>query len=135
VLIRTYEVQFVPGLLQTEAYARAVILLGHAGPDAEDLERRVDLRLARRRILTRADCPRFWAVIDEAVLRRPIGGPAVMRAPDRGVDRGHQAAGRPGPWGGCLSVLQLAEQLVEPDPGQRRQTAPATAHPRKSSSR
>jgi hypothetical protein len=79
-LIRTYEVQFVPGLLQTEEYARAVILIRYSDADAGEIERRVRLRLARQRILTRSTPPRFWAVVDEAVLRRPIGGPAVMRA-------------------------------------------------------
>ncbi len=80
VLIRNYEVQFVPGLLQTEAYARAVIMLGHGGADPAEIERRVNLRMARQRILTRADPSQLWTVVDEAALRRPIGGPAVMRA-------------------------------------------------------
>ncbi|GAA4933990.1 helix-turn-helix domain-containing protein [Actinoplanes utahensis] len=79
-LIRTYEIQFVPGLLQTPEYARAVIMLGHAGAGAEEINRRVDLRLQRQQILTRSGGPQLWAVIDEAVLRRPIGGVAVMRA-------------------------------------------------------
>jgi transcriptional regulator with XRE-family HTH domain len=78
-LIRTYEIQFVPGLLQTEAYARAVILLGHASARAEEIERRVKLRLERRHILGRPNPPEFWAVVDEAVLRRPVGSAAVMR--------------------------------------------------------
>ncbi|GAA0916191.1 transcriptional regulator [Virgisporangium aurantiacum] len=78
-LIRTYEVQFVPGLLQTEAYARSVILLGHSQKDARELDRRVELRMARKRILGIPDAPRLWAVIDEAVLRRPIGGREVLR--------------------------------------------------------
>jgi transcriptional regulator with XRE-family HTH domain len=78
-LIRTYEVQFVPGLLQTSDYARAVILLGHGKASAAEIERRLNLRMARQRLLTRADAPRLWAVVDEAVLRRPIGGAEVMR--------------------------------------------------------
>jgi hypothetical protein len=79
-LIRTYEVQFVPGLLQTRDYARAVVRLGHQrAPDAE-VERRVDLRLARQNLLTRPRPPQLWAVVDEAALRRPIGGLAVLRA-------------------------------------------------------
>src|SRR5437762_5000686 len=78
-LIRTYEVQFVPGLLQTDAYARAVILLGHEAEDRAEIDRRVGLRMARKRLLTRPDAPQLWAVIDEAVLRRPIGGAQVMR--------------------------------------------------------
>jgi len=78
-LIRTYEVQFVPGLLQTEAYARAVILLSYEAEDPEEIDRRVSLRMARKRLLTRPDARQLWAVIDEAVLRRPIGGVEVMQ--------------------------------------------------------
>jgi transcriptional regulator with XRE-family HTH domain len=85
VLIRTYEVQFVPGLLQTRDYARAVTLLGHAGAPEEEISRRVDLRMVRQRRLTATASaglapPSVWAVVDEAVLRRPLGGPGVMRA-------------------------------------------------------
>lgn len=78
--IRTYEVQFVPGLLQTKEYARAVVTAGSAGIGAEEIARRVDLRLERQRMFDRPDGPVFWAVIDEAALRRPIGGAEVMRA-------------------------------------------------------
>ncbi|MEU6785288.1 helix-turn-helix transcriptional regulator [Nonomuraea angiospora] len=78
--IRTYEVQFVPGLLQTKEYARAVVTAGSAGIGAEEISRRVDLRLERQRMFDRPDGPVFWAVIDEAALRRPIGGVEVMRA-------------------------------------------------------
>jgi len=79
-VIRMYEIQFIPGLLQTEAYARAVILLGYGGAGTGEIDRRVGLRMARKQVLTRADPPQLWAVIDEAVLRRPIGGLAVMGA-------------------------------------------------------
>ena len=79
-LIRTYEVQFVPGLLQTREYARAVVLLGHSRAPGNEVERRVSLRLARQQILTRERPPQLWAVVDEAALRRPIGGHDVMRA-------------------------------------------------------
>ncbi|GLX09830.1 helix-turn-helix transcriptional regulator [Microbispora sp. NBRC 16548] len=77
--IRTYEVQFVPGLLQTKEYARAVIMAGAVGAAPEEIARRVDLRLERQRILDGENSPKFWAVIDEAALRRPIGGVEVMR--------------------------------------------------------
>ncbi|HZE34087.1 MAG TPA: helix-turn-helix transcriptional regulator [Actinoallomurus sp.] len=77
-IIRTYEVQFVPGLLQTPEYARAVIALGHS-PQAQ-VERRVELRIRRQEILRRTRPPYLWVVIDEAALRRPIGGTAVMHA-------------------------------------------------------
>jgi transcriptional regulator with XRE-family HTH domain len=79
-LIRTYEVQFVPGLLQTQDYARAVITHGNSGATAEEIERRVSLRLKRQQLLARSDAPQFWAVVDEAALRRPMGSPAVMAA-------------------------------------------------------
>ena len=120
-LIRTYELQFVPGLFQTEDYARAVTVLGHRSAAADEIERRVSLRLQRQQILTRPDAtPRVWAVIDESALRRPLGGREVMRAQltrlielgelpqvtlqvmpfDQG---GHSAAG------GSFSILRFAE--------------------------
>ena len=73
-LIRVYEVQFVPGLLQTEEYARSVILQGAPGLDPEEVERRVALRMGRQKLLTRENPPRYWVVMDEAALRRPMGG-------------------------------------------------------------
>ncbi len=79
-LLRVYEVQFVPGLLQTTEYTRAIVKRGQAAAPAEEIERRVQLRAARQEILAKPGAPRLWAVIDEAALRRPIGGPAVMRA-------------------------------------------------------
>ncbi|MEU4781966.1 helix-turn-helix transcriptional regulator [Micromonospora sp. NPDC023633] len=78
-LIRSYEVQFVPGLLQTREYARAVVLLGHGRAAPAEIERRVALRMQRQRLLHRENPPQLWAVVDEAALRRPIGGPRVMR--------------------------------------------------------
>jgi len=78
-LIRTYEIQFVPGLLQTDRYARAVIKLGLDKAAADQLDRRATLRMNRKRLLDRPDAPRLWAVLDEAVLRRPIGGFDVLR--------------------------------------------------------
>jgi len=76
--IRTYELQFVPGLLQTEDYARSLIRLGNA-PAEDDVVRRVEARLSRQQILLRESPPRLWAVMDEGALRRPIGGRTVMR--------------------------------------------------------
>ncbi|NUT40737.1 MAG: helix-turn-helix domain-containing protein [Thermoactinospora sp.] len=77
-LIRTYEVQFVPGLLQTANYARAVYRLGNPDATPEDVERRVRSRLQRQQRFTQKDGPRLWAVIDEAALRRIIGGTEIM---------------------------------------------------------
>ncbi len=118
--VRTYEVQFVPGLLQTEDYARAVTMLGHADSPADELERRVSLRMARQKLLRGDDPLQLWAVVDEAVLRRPLGGPGVMRGQllhlieataMRNVtiqvipfhSGGHAAAG------GSFSILRFAE--------------------------
>ncbi|WP_434740334.1 helix-turn-helix domain-containing protein [Micromonospora sp. SH-82] len=78
-LIRSYEVQFVPGLLQTRDYARAVVQLGHRRARPDELDRRVDLRIHRQELLRRPGPPHLWAVVDEAALRRPIGGAEVMR--------------------------------------------------------
>jgi transcriptional regulator with XRE-family HTH domain len=78
--IRTFEIQFVHGLFQTEDYARAVTRLGHQAAPAVEIERRVGLRIKRQDLLTRTNPPRIWSIMDEAVLRRPVGGAAVMRA-------------------------------------------------------
>jgi transcriptional regulator with XRE-family HTH domain len=79
-LIRLYEVQFVPGLLQTADYARAVVRLGQPAASPEFIERKVSLRMGRQELLTKPGGPRLWAIVDEAALRRPIGGKEVMRA-------------------------------------------------------
>ncbi len=95
-LIRGYEPQCVPGLLQTEDYARALITQGHpgetqghpgesgdsgdSGDTAAEADRLVQVRMTRQQVLTRPDPPKLWMVLDETVLRRPVGGPAVMRA-------------------------------------------------------
>ena len=77
-LIRTYEGMFVPGLLQTDDYMRAVIRDASL-ESSEEMGRRVRLRMARQILLTREHPPRLWAVMDEAALRRPVGGREVMR--------------------------------------------------------
>ncbi|MGH3669085.1 MAG: DUF5753 domain-containing protein [Pseudonocardiaceae bacterium] len=79
-LIRTYEPALVPGLLQTEDYARAVIQLRHVQASATDVERRVALRMARQELLTQPRAPDLWIALDESALCRPLGGPAVHRA-------------------------------------------------------
>jgi transcriptional regulator with XRE-family HTH domain len=120
-LIRTYEVQFVPGLMQTREYARAVIELGHGHGPETAVERRVELRMRRQEILRRARPPRLWVVIDEAALRRPIGGEPVMEGQLRHLialcelphvtvqlmpfhSAGHAAAGGP------ITLLRLPER-------------------------
>jgi len=77
--IREYELQFVPGLLQIEDYARAVIRLGTLTSE-DEIDRRAKARMSRQEILNRDDPPKLWAVLDEGALRRVIGGPTVMRA-------------------------------------------------------
>ncbi|HEX4059894.1 MAG TPA: helix-turn-helix transcriptional regulator [Streptosporangiaceae bacterium] len=74
--IRVYEPQFIPGLLQTEAYTSAVLNLGDI-PD-EEMERHVVLRKERQRRFVHGEL-RLWALLDEEVLRRPVAGPKVMR--------------------------------------------------------
>ena len=119
-LIRTYELQFVPGLFQTDGYARAVTMLGHRAASASEIERRVSLRMQRQELFAADDSPRIWAVIDESALRRPVGGRDVMRAQLRHLMAvteyprvtlqvmsfsrgGHPAAG------GSFSILRFAE--------------------------
>jgi hypothetical protein len=122
-VIRTFELQFVHGLFQTEDYARAVTLLGHTAAPADEIDRRVSLRLKRQDLLASPQPPQVWSVLDEGALRRPVGGRRVMRAQlehlaevarlrhvsiqvvpfDRG---GHAAAG------GSFTVLRFSEPEV-----------------------
>ena len=122
-LIRTYEVQFVPGLLQVEAYSRAVVTLGFPEVDDGELEQRVALRMTRQDGLSGANAPRLWAVMDEAVLHRPLGGRDAMRRQLRHLidvcdlpnvtiqllpfaTGGHAAAG------GAFTILRFAEPAL-----------------------
>ncbi|MGA5419994.1 helix-turn-helix domain-containing protein [Streptomyces lavendulocolor] len=109
-VIRAYEPQFVPGLLQTEDYARAILRGGAVGQVGDaDIERHVALRMERQALLTRPDAPKFWVIMDETVLRRPVGGgPAVMRAQ---IDRLLEAAELPN------VTLQVAEFATGHHPG------------------
>ena len=99
-LIRTYEIQFIPGLLQTPEYARSVIILGNRSAPTWEIDRRVGLRMRRQGLLTR-DKPaqKGWGGIDEAAFRRPIGGSSGMGAqiahPDSlGIDIAGDAPGQ-----------------------------------------
>jgi transcriptional regulator with XRE-family HTH domain len=93
-LIRGYDPHSIPGLLQTPDYARASVATGFPDAPAEELQRRVELRLARQHILARPEPPRLWLVIDEAALRRAPAtiGPQVMRAQ---LDKLAEAATKP----------------------------------------
>ncbi|GGZ81397.1 transcriptional regulator [Streptomyces bluensis] len=77
--IREYAAHVVPGLLQTKAYARAVLSVGRTLGSKEQLEERVTVRMGRQDRLGAPDRPELWVVLDEAVLRRPVGGQVVMR--------------------------------------------------------
>ncbi|MFE7115556.1 helix-turn-helix domain-containing protein [Streptomyces sp. NPDC057654] len=78
-LIRAYEPHYVPGLLQTEGYARAVLRAGMPHAAEADIDRGVAVRMERQSLLTRENAPLLWVVMDETVLRRRIAGPEVMR--------------------------------------------------------
>ncbi|MEV6315682.1 helix-turn-helix transcriptional regulator [Streptomyces sp. NPDC051776] len=108
-LIRAYEPHFVPGLLQTEDYAREVLrsgALGQSRPD--DLERHVALRMERQNLLSRPGGPRLWVVMDETILHRRVGSPGLMRAQ---MDRLLEAASMP------QVTLQVAEFASGHHPG------------------
>jgi hypothetical protein len=116
--IDTYEAQVVPGLLQTEDYASAVIMLQYSNP--KEISRRVSLRIARQAILSSPNPTSLWAVLDEAALRRPIGGPRAMRAqlkhliemsqqPNVTIQVIPLTAGGHAAAGGSFSVLHFAE--------------------------
>jgi transcriptional regulator with XRE-family HTH domain len=78
--IRVYEVNLIPGLLQTEEYARTMIRSGTMNGNLADVDRMVALRMARQPALTRNDPPMLWTVVDEAALRRRVGGTELMRS-------------------------------------------------------
>ncbi|MFJ9542282.1 helix-turn-helix domain-containing protein [Streptomyces sp. NPDC101225] len=77
--IRTFEIQYVPGLLQTPAYTRAVVERGLPSAPEREVHRRVELRTRRGQLLQRADAPRLWAIVDESVLLRVLGSREIMR--------------------------------------------------------
>jgi Domain of unknown function (DUF5753)/Helix-turn-helix domain len=121
--IRSFDLQFVHGLFQTEAYARAVTGLGGRGVSRDEIDRRVAVRLKRQELLTAAKPPRVWSVMDEAALRRPVGGVPVMRGQLRWLAEvaqlpnvtlqvvpfavgGHDAAG------GSFTILRFSERDV-----------------------
>jgi transcriptional regulator with XRE-family HTH domain len=79
VSIRNFEPVVIPGLLQTADYARAMFRGGARELDRDEIDRRVEVRMSRQQVLLKEDRPRLWAVIDEAVIRRTVGSPAIMR--------------------------------------------------------
>lgn len=118
-VVRTYQLQFVPGLLQSEEYARAVIGHGHSR-STDELDRRVHLRLERQKMLHQPDAPHLWAVIDEAALTRAFGPARVMRDQLRYLLEASAASnihvqvlpfrsGAHAAAGGSFSILRFAE--------------------------
>jgi transcriptional regulator with XRE-family HTH domain len=108
-LIRSYEPHFVPGLLQTEEYARAVLHSGAIGQTKpEDIERHVALRMQRQTLLTRENAPRLWIIMDETALLRPVGDADLMRGQ---IDRLLEAMKLP------HVTIQIAQFASGPHPG------------------
>ncbi|WP_314174652.1 helix-turn-helix domain-containing protein [Streptomyces winkii] len=107
-VIRVYEPHYVTGLLQTRDYARAVIGAGFPNESYESLEHRVDLRVRRQELLERPDAPTLWVVLEEAALRREVGGPAVMRGQ---LDRLAEASEAPN------VTLRIVPLAAGPHPG------------------
>jgi len=120
-LIRCFDIQFVPSLLQTPDYARTVIRLALADAARTQVDPRLVLRMRRQEMLHRPDPPQLWAIIDESVLRRSIGGTEIMRGQIRHMIELCQlrhvtiqvlpftAGGRPA-GGGAVTLLRFAEE-------------------------
>jgi len=117
--IRDFELAMIPGLLQTEDYARALMRGDSPELRDEEVERRVEVRMARQRVLVRDDRPQIWAILDESVVRRVVGGPAVMHGQlERLIDAGqgrttiqvipYEAGAHPGQVGPFI-ILGFAE--------------------------
>jgi transcriptional regulator with XRE-family HTH domain len=120
--IMTFQPQLIPGLLQTADYARAVIRVEHPDAPDEEVNRRVELRMKRQET---SNPPRLWVVLDEATLRRPVGGSDVMRGqlrrlieagtvPGNAIQILPFAAGEHGSMGSAFSILSFPEPT---DPG------------------
>ncbi|MFD2691156.1 helix-turn-helix domain-containing protein [Streptomyces phyllanthi] len=107
-VIRLYEPQYVPGLLQTPDYAAALMRVGFPNETEEEIARRVSLRLRRQDLLAKPDAPAVWAILDETVLRRAVGGPEVMRAQ---IDRLIEVLGSP------KVRIQIMRFAAGPHPG------------------
>ncbi len=118
--LRTYESECVPGLLQTEDYARTIIRSALSARTNEDIDKNVAVRIARQSLLTQDQPPELWAVVSEAGIRSLVGGAAVMRAQlDRLLEASHQpsttlqvmpfSAGAHAGMAGAFTILSFAE--------------------------
>jgi hypothetical protein len=127
VTVRSYESEYVPGLLQTEDYAREVIRSGSLTATDAEVEKHVAVRMARQERLANGQSPELWVVINEGALRRLVGGPAVMRAQlQRLAEESHRPhitlqlmpfdVGAHAGMSGAFTVLSFPEP-VDPDVG------------------
>ncbi|MQS99473.1 helix-turn-helix domain-containing protein [Streptomyces jumonjinensis] len=116
--IQVFDSSVVPGLLQTEDYARALIRISLPGVSADDIEERVAIRMRRRRIFEKQDKPLYWAIMDEAAIKRPVGGVGCMMGQVghilKAVEASHISVqvlpftrGEHSLMGGCLYLLTL----------------------------
>ncbi|MEU6021355.1 DUF5753 domain-containing protein [Micromonospora sp. NPDC047134] len=123
--ISTFESLYVPGLLQTEEYVRAIVRAGRSTADQDEIDRRVAARLGRKVLLSRDEPPRLWIVIDEAAVRRVVGGPKVMRAqvtrlieacelPGVEIQILPFSAGAHAAMGGPFALLDYADPALDP---------------------
>jgi hypothetical protein len=115
-VLRTWEPLLVPGLLQTDEYSRALFKAWQTTGDEDEVENLVTARIDRQRIFDQPKPPSFWAVIDEGVLRRCIGGAKVMHdqlvhlaeAADRPMIRVHVIPAEAGAHNGLLGAFAIA---------------------------
>jgi transcriptional regulator with XRE-family HTH domain len=123
--VRAYEQLVIPGLLQSEEYALALIRNARTSDTPKDIDRRVHVRLARQSLLTQEDPIYLWAVLDEAALSRPVGGEEVMREQLRHLIEAQElpnvtlqvlpfAAGSHAGMDGAFAILDFPDQ-VDPD--------------------
>lgn len=123
--ISTFECLYVPGLLQTEEYVRAIVKAGRCIADQDEVDRVVAARLARKALLSRDEPPLLWVVLDEAVLRRVVGGPKVMRGQLRRLAEACElstmeiqilpfGSGAHAAMGGAFTLLDYADAFLDP---------------------
>ncbi|KIR62099.1 MULTISPECIES: helix-turn-helix domain-containing protein [Micromonospora] len=123
--ISAFESLYVPGLLQTEEYVRAIVKAGRSTADQDETDRRVAARLGRKALLSRDVPPRLWMVLDEAAVRRVVGGPKVMQAqiarlieacglPTVEIQILPFAAGAHAAMGGPFTLLDYSDPILDP---------------------
>ncbi|MBM7083999.1 DUF5753 domain-containing protein [Micromonospora humidisoli] len=123
--ISTFESLYVPGLLQTEEYVRAIVRAGRSTADQDEIDRVVAARLARKALLSRDVPPALWVVLDEAAVRRMVGGPRVMRGqltrlveacelPTVEIQVLPFAAGAHAAMGGAFTLLSYDDPSLDP---------------------